>query len=108
MTLREKLRRFDLLTAVLLTFAALFQLTDALTWRYLIETPLGVELNPVVVEAHSRGIAELLKLAIVVWLLAFSALTTSIWHKKRVWPAVVAVAMILVGAVGTWSNISST
>ena len=105
--MRSKLRQLDLLTGILLTLAALFQFTDALTWRYLIETPLGIELNPVVLEAHRWGIAELLKLAIIVWLLAFSALTTSIWHRKRIWPAVVATAMILVGVVGTWSNIAS-
>lgn len=105
--MKARLRRFDLFTGILLTLAVVFQFTDALTWRYLIETPLGVELNPVVIEAHRHGIAELLKLAIIVWLLAFSALSSSIWRRKRVWPAVVATAMTLVGAVGTWSNITS-
>ena len=99
------------LPATLLTLATFLQLADLYTWKLLLGRIWvedgylyrAVELNPVV-NSYPPGGGELLKLAMIVWLLSFSALALST-KRFGILPQIIAVILIIAGLVGTLSNI---
>jgi len=99
------------LPATLLTLATFLQLADLYTWKLLLGRIWvedgylyrAVELNPIV-NSYPPGGGELLKLAMIVFLLSFSSLSAAT-KRFGILPQIIALILIVTGLVGTLSNI---